>query len=204
MKKTALALLALTLGFVPTRAEDKQSESPWFPMKVGTAWDYQAGIGSKCHLEIKAHEKIGDALTARLELIKDGAVQAVENVGLTPQGICRFQFALKKGDQAITEIPKPPVLILKLPPKKGESFTVDSKAGGKTYKGTFKIDEDTITVPAGGPYKTIRVTSQELEADGLKPTVTTWYAENIGIVKQTITEGGQTINLELEKFTPGK
>jgi hypothetical protein len=98
----------------------------------------------------------------------------------------------------------PPILILKLPPKKGESFSVDSKAGGKNYKGVFKIAEEDVTVPAGTYKGAVRVTSQDLEADGLRPTITTWYAEKVGMVKQVIAEGGQTITIELEKFTPGK
>jgi hypothetical protein len=118
--------------------------------------------------------------------------------------VCRFDLTLVKDSQGVTETPVPPILILKLPPGKDDTFRVDSRAGGKTWKGAFKIAREDVTVRAGTFPGAVRVTSQDLEADGLKPTVTTWYAEKVGMVKQVITEGGQSITVELEKFTPGK
>jgi hypothetical protein len=206
MKNIAFVLLVFPLSLLA--AEDKATQTPWYPLAVGTAWDYKAGE-NKFRLEVKAHEKVGEASTARIELIKEGAVLATEHIGLVPQTdgstqVCRFDLSVKKGDQAITETPKPPILILKVPPKKGDTFTVDSRAGGKVFKGTFKIDEEDVTVPAGSYKKAVKVISQDLEAEGLKPTVTTWYAENVGMVKQVVVEGKETITIELEKFTPGK
>jgi hypothetical protein len=44
------------------------------------------------------------------------------------------------------------------------------------------------------------VHGEDVEADGLKPAITTYYAENVGMVKQTIAVDGQKIDIELEKF----
>jgi hypothetical protein len=209
MKKIALALTVTALALPAARTEDRLAESPWYPLQVGTTWSYKAG-DSKFQMVVKSHEKVGDALTARIELVKDGKTVAAEHIGVTSEGVCRFNLIQMKDGQTITETPKPPILILKLPPKKGESFTVDSRAaidprgGSKTYKGVFKIAEEDVTVPAGTFKGAVRVTSQDLDADGLKPTVTTWYAEKVGMIKQVIRERDQTLTIELEKLTPGK
>jgi hypothetical protein len=171
-------------------------------MQVGTKWDYKAG-DNKYQIVVKSHEKVGNTLTARLELIKDGTVAAVEHVGLTSDGICRFDLTLIKGNQQISETPVPPLMLLKQPPKPGESWSVDARSAGRVYKGSFKISEEEVKVHAGTFKGARRVTSQDVVVDGLKPTITTWYAENVGMVKQVITEADQAITIELEKFTPG-
>jgi hypothetical protein len=203
MKKIALALLALGTALTAGRAQDKVADSPWYPLAVGTTWSYKAGP-ERYEMRVAKREKVGNTLTARIEMVKNGKVTAVEHIGLTDKGVCRFGLTLMKGDEPQTEAPVPPVLLLKVPPRKGDSFTVDSSSGTKSYKGTFKIDEESVTVPAGTYKAAIRVTSKDLEADGLKPTVSSWYAEGVGMVKQVITEGSQTITIELEKFTPAK
>jgi hypothetical protein len=202
MKKIALALLALGTTLTAGRAEDRLTDSPWYPLAVGTTWTYKAGP-EHYEMRVSKHEKVGNTLTARVEMVKNGKVTAVEHIGLTDKGVCRFDLALMKGDEPQTETPVPPVLLIKVAPKKGDTFTVDSNSGNKTYKGTFKIDEESVTVPAN-TYKSMRVTSKDLQADGLNPTVSSWYAEGVGMVKQVISEGGQTITIELEKFTAGK
>jgi hypothetical protein len=204
MKRLALALLVLPLGLVAPAggAEDKLPESPWYPLRVGTSWQYKAGDG-KFQVRVARHEKVGEAPAARLETVRDGKVVAVEHVGVTADGVYRYDLESSRDDQKLTEEYKPPILLLKLPPKKGETFQTDSKASGRSYKGTFKIGEEEVKVPAG-TYKAVTVTSQALEVDGLKPTLTVWYAENVGMVKLVLGEGGQKVVLELEKFEPGK
>ena len=62
------------------------------------------------------------------------------------------------------------------------------------------MEEQEITVPAG-TYKTFRIASQDLEVNALKATITTFYAEGVGMVKQIIEMGEAKIEIELEKFT---
>ena len=93
--------------------------------------------------------------------------------------------------------------MLKLPPKNGDTWKVDSTADGKAFRGSFKLDEQEIKVPTG-TYKAVRVTSQDLEVNGLKPVITTYFAPGAGMVKQIIQEGDSKVEIELEKFEAGK
>jgi hypothetical protein len=127
--------------------------------------------------------------------VKDKS-QSFEDVSVTKEGVYRNTF---EGKEAM-----PPVLFLKLPPKKDETWKVDSKVGGESVKGTFKNNgEETVKVTAG-EYKAWVVTSQDLEANGVKMSVTYYFAEKVGMVKQLVEVSGQKIVIELEKYEPGK
>jgi hypothetical protein len=211
MKRLACALLVLPLCLAVTaaRVEDKGPETLWYPLREGTTWHYRAG-DSKFQMRVApGSEKIGDLVCARVDMIKDGKTVASEFIGVKASGVyrCRVQADRpnqNKDNPVLVETPKPPILLLPLPPKKGETFTVDSKVepSGKVYKGTFKIAEETIKI-GDKEYKCVVVAGQDLEGDGLKPTLTTWYAENVGMVKLVIAVADQKIDIELEKFEKG-
>ncbi len=203
-------LLLLTGGILP--AQDKIVPTPYYPLPVGATWHYRSGE-SKFTIRVSKHEKVGDVLCARLEVTRDGKVIAWQHLAATADGVYRYDLGYRlpqpdpKGGQAVEQTvedkPKPPILVLKLPPKKGDGWKVDSKSDGKTFRGAFRIDEQEVKVPAGA-YKAVRVSSQDLEVNGLKPTITTYYAEGVGMVKQVIQEGNVTVEIELEKFDAGK
>jgi hypothetical protein len=211
MKPLACALLVLPLCLaVPASgAEDKMPETPWYPLRPGTTWHYRAG-DSKFQMRVAAGtEKIGDLRCARVEMIKDGKVGATEYIGVSADGVYRCRVQIGSPEQSkenpnLTETPHPPILLFRMPPKKEESFTVDSRVepAGKVFKGTFKIGEETIKV-GDKEYRCVVVAGQDLEGDGLKPSLTTWYAENVGMVKQVVAVADQKIEIELENFEKG-
>lgn len=193
-------------------AQDRLRETAYYPLKVGTAWHYRAGE-SKFTIRVARHEKVGDVLCALLETIRDGKVVGSEHLAVTGDGVYRHgltspQVQSDPKDKTKTvKIPvkqtlKPPILVLKLPPKTGDSWKIDSKGDGKTFRGAFQVAEQEITVPAG-TYKTFRITSQDLEVNSLKPTITTFFAQGVGMVKQIIEMGDAKIEIELEKFEAG-
>lgn len=190
-------LLAVLAGGLA--AQDKLAETPYYPLRVGTTWHYKAGEG-KFTIRVAKHEKVGETLCARLEVTRDGKVVGTQHLAVAADGVyCHSQTT----DGNVTRTPKPPILVLKLPPKKGEGWKADSTADGKAISGTFQIGEEEIKVSAG-TYKAVRITSQELEANGLKPVITTYYARDVGMVKQVIQENNVTLAIELEKFKAGK
>ncbi len=211
MKRLACALLVLPLCLAVTtaRVEDRGPETPWYPLRPGTTWHYRAG-DRKFQMRVAPNsEKIGDLVCARVETIRDGKVVASDYIGVNASGVyrCRVQAdssTPNKDNPVLVETPRPPMLVLPLPPKKGETFTVDSTAepSGKVYKGTFKIGEDTLKV-GDTEHKCIVVAGQDLDGDGLKPTLTTWYAEGVGMVKMVIAVADQKVDVELEKFEKG-
>jgi hypothetical protein len=212
MKRVVAGLLVCLGTAAGLAAEDKLTETPFYPLPVGTTWHYKAGEG-QFTIRVAKHEKVGDTLCARLEVTRDGKVIGVQHLAVTADGVyCHdLTYRAPKGDSAtgkdgehdVTQTPKPPILMLKLPPKKGDSWKVDSKGDGKSFRGAFQIDEKEVKMQ-DRTYKTVCVTSQDLEVNGLKPTITTYYANGTGMVKQVIQEGNVTTTIELEKFEAGK
>jgi hypothetical protein len=196
-----LLCLSLTLPLLPLLSAPAQESktpvllsSPYCPLQVGTAWHYKAG-DNKFSLRVTKHEDVGKVRCARVELLIDGKTASYEHIAVTADGVYRYDFDGKEA--------RPPVLFLKLPPKKDVTWKVDSEVGKEKekLKGTFKIGEDEITVPAG-KYKVITSSAQDLDANNMKLSVIYYFAEKVGMVKQVIDVAGQKIIIELEKFEP--
>jgi hypothetical protein len=192
----ATLTLALAAATAAAAADDLKS-SPYYPLKVGAAWSYKAGDG-KFTLRVAKTEKVKDDVCARVEYVRESKAEGSELIAVKDDGVFRFAFDDKTAE--------PPLLFLKLPPKKGETWKVESKVKGKTeetIKGTFKSGEEEVKVPAGN-YKCIVVSCDDLDANGMKMAVTCYYAENVGLVKQVIEAAGQKTVIELEKYEPAK
>jgi hypothetical protein len=183
--------LALTMAAPPAEQEDLKS-TPYYPMKEGAAWNYRAG-DSHFTLRVTKHEKIGTTWCARVETFQEGKAEPVgsEDVFVKDDGVYR----LASGGKTID----PPVQILKLPPVKNEAWAVDSKVGKDTLKGTFTEREEDLTV-GNTPYTTVTVSCQDLDANGAKYSFKTYYAKDVGMVKQEIEAGGLKVTIELEKY----
>jgi len=188
--------LVLGLGLLPAiagRADDKPPEVTYYPITVGTIWHNKTENG-KLTFKVVSHEKVGEQMCARIEVAFDGKPACYEHIAVKPEGIYRYSF---NGIQS-----KEPVRLLKLPPKKGDTWPVEVKAGSETLKGTFKVDEEEIKVPAG-TYKTFVATLKDAEGMGApKLSCTYWFAAGVGIVKQEFKIGNQATTVELEKFEP--
>ncbi len=184
------------VGASACHAQDKLRESPYFPLQKGTTWTYK--IGDKSFImKVADHEKIGGVLCARVEMIVDGKVQTFEHLSVAEDGIYRYSIGGTKLDV--------PVCILKLPPKKGDSWMIDAKGPGETLKGTVTAGEAAeVKVPAGVYMKVVTSTCTDLDANGLKCGFTYYFAEGVGIIKQQVQVGNDKTVFELEKFEPGK
>jgi hypothetical protein len=202
-------LLGLTAELA---AQDKLKETPYYPLQVGTTWHYRSG-DSKFTVRVARHEKVGDTLCALLETTRDGKVVGAEHLAVAADGVYRHDLIsmqrqadpndkAKQVERAVPQPLKPSMLVLKLPPKKDDSWKVDSKGDGKTFRGSFVVDEQEIKV-RDKTYKTFRVRSQDLEVNALKAAITTHFAEGVGMVKQIIEIGDAKVEIELEKFEAG-
>jgi hypothetical protein len=204
MKPSMPVLLGCLLPFIAASdlaAQDKLKETPYYPLQVGTTWHYRAGE-SKFSVLVARHEKVGDTLCALLETRRDGKVVGSEHLAVGDDGVYRHNLN-RMGKALVQQTLKPPMLVLKLPPRKGDSWKIDSKGDGQTIRGGFQLGEQEITVPAG-KYKTLRVASQDLEVNSLKPRITTFFAEGVGMVKQIIEVDDTKVEIELEKFSSGR
>jgi hypothetical protein len=190
----ALALALVTAGSSPG-ADEKEVQTPYFPLKVGNIWNYRVG-DNKFFQTVAKFEKVGGVNCARIEQFKDKKIAGVEHIGVTAPGVARYSF-----DGTET---KPPVFILQLEPTEGKSWKVDTKWKDETLKGTFKIGPETeIKVPAG-TFKAIPVIGKDLEIKGQKVNLTYYFVKNLGMAKQVFEMGKTTIVVELESFVEGK
>jgi hypothetical protein len=207
-----LAWLALLLLTAELAAQDKLQETPYYPLQVGTTWHYRAGDG-KFTIRVVKHEKVGDKLCALLETRRDGKVVGSEHLTVAVDGVYRLDLTAmlpqhdpndksKTLEQPATQALTPPILVLKLPPKKDAKWKISSKSAGQTYRGELQMQEAEVTVPAG-KYKTFRVASQDLEISSLKTTITTDFAEGVGMVRQVVEVGDAKVEIVLEKFEAG-
>lgn len=204
-----VALLCCT---VELAAQGRLKETPFYPLQVGTVWHYRAG-DNKFTIHVVRHEKVGETLCALLETRRGGKVVGAEHLAIAAGGVYRHDLTLplrwpapNDKDRAVDVVSiqtlKPPILVLKLPPKQDDAWKVDSKSDGQTLRGAFRVEEQEITVPAG-KFKTFRVRSQDLEVNGLRADITTHFAEGVGMVKQVLEIGDARTVIELEKFEAG-
>lgn len=168
------------------------AESAWYPAKVGSKWTYKVESGkllSKAVAEVVKRESVSGMDCAVVETSSDGAVSR-EHVAVAGEGLARVKFDGEPAD--------PAVVFLKLPPRKGLTWTAKTDVGGRVVTASFKTDEAEVTVPAG-KYKTVSVAA-EYVLDGIKTESTTWFAEGVGIVQQSFKTADRTVVLTLEKF----
>jgi hypothetical protein len=190
----ALPLL-LVLG-PAAHAADKE-QTPYFPLKVGDSWDYRMG-DSKFTLKVAKFEDVDKQSCARVEMTVGGKLTSYDLIAVKADGVYRFASEGNKAD--------PPVCFLKLPPKKDETWKVESSVAGMgKLTGTFKSGEvDELKVGDKKYEKVITVSSDDLVAGGQKISVTYYFAKDVGMVKQTLSVNGQQVVIELDKFEPAK
>jgi len=181
------------------KAAAKAAETPYYPLQVGNTWNYRAGE-NRFAMRVAKHEKVGDTMTARVEMLVDGKVRSSENIGVTADGVYRYAYSTT-GSAAEDKPATPPVRFLKLPPKKGDTWEVNSKCGNDTIKGTLKAGEETVSVPAG-KYEALTSSCDKMSAGGTDIALTYYFAQNVGVVRQVIEAGGQKVVFELDKFEP--
>jgi hypothetical protein len=165
-------------------------DSPYYPLKVGNAWHYKGKDGQMTQRVVR-HEKVGARACALIETSRDKQVIMREHVHVTDDGLYRLSVEGRKLSR--------PLRILKLPPRPGEQWEATFQLGTTQGKGLYRMGEEEVVVPAGR-YKAVTLTG-EITEDGLRAAAFTyWFAEGVGIVKQSIRSGEQRKVYELEKF----
>ena len=130
----------------------------------------------------------------KIETFVDGKSVAFEHIATTKDGIYRYSLNGMPADK--------PILILKLPPMKGDKWKIDAKFDNNTVTGTLKTTEEKVTVQ-GKNYEAY-VAGGKLEAGGQTIDAANYFVKDIGIVKIKMDVLGQAIVIELEKFEPAK
>jgi len=194
--------LAGLLGFLilagTVQSQPTETETDYYPLKVGTKWYYQVKTGTmddKIILHVAKKEKIDEKDLFRLETVKDNNVLANEHLSSNSKGVFRHRF---NGAEAI-----PPVQLLKYPVKPGDTWKEVVSVQGQKIPITCKVGQEDVSVPAGKFSKAVTV-QIDAEVGDTKITTTYWFVPGKGPVKQTADIAGTKVTMELEKVEMGK
>ena len=186
----AIAVLAASTAIAQTPG------SELFPLKMGSKWVYKVA-DQEVTVEVVGTEKVGNDDFIKVDTKVGGQVKASELYSVKADGI----YQAKVKDDKV----EPPVKILQLPAKKGDSWKIDSKVGTQTVKGEFKLTDDKVKVKvAAGEFDAMLVEGIDLDIAGTKTSVKTWFVPNKGIVKLSYTIQQTESTLELKEYTEGK
>jgi hypothetical protein len=177
----------------PKKASGGKGSSPYYPLTVGTTWQYRVGK-QKATVRVVREETSDTGPVAVLETTLDGK-KVSEQVGVRGDGVYRYS-----GEGTAYN---PPICFLKLPPTAGATWEVKSRAAGLDVSGTFTAGEEEVTVGAG-QYDAVTSTCPDFRIDGTRTSVTYWFVPGIGMVKQRLQIGKREVLIELEKYTPAK
>ncbi|HEX3314748.1 MAG TPA: hypothetical protein VHR72_07630 [Gemmataceae bacterium] len=171
--------------------------SAYFPLKVGASSVYIGGDGKeRSTVSVEKADPIRFSVAGKTDWVigyalktTSGDKSLIEDVFVTPDGVYRRSAAGK-------EI-KPPIKILKLPPAAGDSWPVDSESETVHLVGTFGVENATVDLPGRGATPTYLVTAHDFYAGKERIESKTWFAQNLGIVKQWVKVSKFELNLEL-------
>jgi len=182
---------------------DPTKETEYYPLAKDTLWTYEAPGGMLITIRVAGHDEktVGKEKVscARLETSVNGAVVATEHVALLKDGPAGLGlYRVNVGKTAVD----PPLCFLKLPPKKGEKWSVNSKVGSETVTGQFAAGEDEVTVPfkGGEKLKAVTAESKNLTANGQPMGLKYYFVPEVGVVKQEANIGMVQVELKLTKF----
>ncbi len=186
------------IGTLVQAADEVAKTGDYYPLKVGTKWNYELKVGDRKVLitnQVAKIETIDDQKMARVETVMNNNIAASEHLISTPAGVFRTRF---NGSDV-----SPPICLLKLPVKVGDEWKDTNKIGNDQLKTTCKVEAaETIEVPAG-KFDTLRVNVSAQVGDQTVETIY-WFAANTGVVKQSFNAGDMKLYIELESITKGE
>ena len=185
------AFLFLLLTVPTTLAQDAPKGAEYFPLKEGSSWTYTAQ-GKQFVTKVTGTETVDKEKCFVLETRRDKGLVSIELVAVRKDGVYRVRFAGKDV--------KEPLCFLRFPIKTGENWKFESKIGEQDVKGGFTFGEAKDVQVEAGKYNTVTVTSKDMKIDGQPVTITYYFAEKVGMVKQTIGIGTTTFEMELKKY----
>jgi DUF3108-like len=195
MKRLAgLSVLAVLTLAITLPAQEGAATHPYYPLKTGSEWVYKVQ-GGPIKVKVAGPEKVGSANGFKLETSAGNKVSATETVAVTKDGVQRFNVNGLNPEQ--------PILFLPTDPDATTSWQVNTKVSNQAITGTFKVNKEKVTVPAGA-YDALHVKGENMTIGSTQTTVEYWFAKDVGIVKLRFTLGTQDATLELESYTPGK
>jgi len=182
-----------------------QEEVNYHPMSVGTQWEY-SGTMKRSTGEVFTVKSIGSIVGTEIIHGKEyyELITTQEAGDTTPPQSVSY---LRKTATGIYIIPaeekeKPELLSTPLPIKKGSTWKLASHS--PSVKGTYRVaGRETVYLPGGTKYEDCLKIFLQQEKDGVRGERLDYIAPNIGMVKQLVTFGDISLEINLERYTPG-
>jgi len=176
-----------TLIVATASAQDSET---WYPTRVGTTWVIEMdGVKRTC--KVTRHEKVGADTCAVIETFEGDVAVSSEHLVVRKDGVYRSKLNTLAFD--------PPLCVLKLPAKKGNTWKYTGKLGEGKVTGTFTTSEEEIEVPSG-MYKAFVVASTDFVDAGGRSSVAYAFAEGVGLVRQTGKDSLGAYTMVLKEF----
>jgi hypothetical protein len=194
MKKiNAILIVALTLLLMAASVMAQKTRVPaardYFPMRVGDSWKYRNMTGdAEYTMKVVSAEKQADG--NMLYMVERLAGVKVHTWYSKPNGWVLLHRESYPEHEGLEIKHAPAKQFLKNPLVAGAKWNWSGKnvTQSEMTEETQVIGPETVTVPAG-TFRAIKMVSKVAEGPALK-TITTWYADGVGMVK-TETDGGQ-------------
>jgi hypothetical protein len=193
----SVAALVLCVAFVAAGERPARTKPNYYPIEPGNQWTFRLEANGKevtLVNRIAKIETINGTAMGRLEATIDGKIVATEHLEQNAKGVFRHR---NNGQEV-----EPALMLLRYPLKADDKWEGELKVGDEKAKYTADTAEEEVTV-AAGKFKTKRV-AIKLNQDGKTVDTTYWFANNVGIVKQTVDVGGLSVVVELQKFEKKK
>ncbi len=168
--------------------------TPYYPLTPNTKWTYKV-MGNEIVMRVAGYEKVGDVNCAKIETLVNDKVQAFEHVAVMEDGVYRYSINGQRPDT--------PVRFLKLPPKEGDTWKVETKIQNQPIKGEFTTRMEKVKV-GNKEYEAIVIDGPNFKIADMNSAIKYWFAKDVGIIKLSFTLGGNDATLELEKYELGK
>ena len=195
MRLAVGAAAVLLGGTLLAQQKDAPNADGYFPLKAKTKWTYKVQDQTIEVVVAGPGEKINNEETTKVDTLVNGKVVASELYSVKADGVYRVKVKDDKID--------PPVKVLAVPVKKGETWDIKSKVGTQTVAGKFTVknDKEAVVVPAG-KFEAVLVEGADLDVAGTKTTVKMWFVKDKGIVKLSYKIQEAESVLELSKYEP--
>ena len=182
------------------QAPPAQTTRPdYYPVKAGAKWTYDLdpGNGRKIRVtnQIVRFETINGKSMARLETVINGRVAMTQHLLSTPEGV--FRCRLSESDVS------PPLCFLKYPFKEGEAWQAEPVIGNEHSKMSFKSGRHEELMSTAAKYQAISVAC-EISVEAAQLKTKSWYAPDVGMVKDVREWGDTTVTMELVTFEAGR
>jgi hypothetical protein len=172
------------------------SAADYCPLKEGNMWTYTLSNGQQMITRVTGFANVGTVRCAIVETTVGGQISR-EYMAMDAEGLKTYKAQVQ--DQNVRY--DPPMLRVKLPYKRNDTWTVTINQLGAPVKTTFEsTGPEKIQTPAG-IFDCVKVHSKAI---GPRPILSTiYYADGIGPVRQTVETGGQSLTILLAATNVG-